>query len=127
MLRYDSGAMSEFIVYESPASAARNLEDTGKFGNILSKLSDAGVKLECVLVKDGTEITGEAFELYAEKKDLCLPMAAYMGVAICSGRYPTEQEIVDYVDVPSGILDAERTVLAQANDLPPACGCRRRS
>lgn len=119
--------MSEFVVYESPFSMARDLEDAGRFENTLNRLSAAGISIRCIAVKDGSEIDGEASELYSDMGDQCLPMATYMGVTICSGRYPSDQEIVDYVDVPSGILDAERTTLAQANDLPPACGCRRRS
>lgn len=119
--------MAEFVVYESPSSMARDLEDAGRFENTVRKLSSVGIVIECRAVKDGSEIDGEASELYRDTGDGCLPMASYMGVVVCSGRYPTDQEIVDYVDVPPGTLDAERTTVAQANDLPPACGCRRRS
>lgn len=120
-------SMAEFIVYESMSSIARDLEDAGRFENTVRKLSAVGIMMECRAVKDGSEIDGEASELYRDAGDGCLPMATYMGVVVCSGRYPTDQEIVDYIDVPPGTLDAKRTTLAQANDLPPACGCRRRS
>lgn len=117
----------DFIIYESPSSIARDLEDAGRFQNSLDRLKDVGIDITCVLCKDGSELSDDAADLYAEQGDSCLPMGVYSSVVICSGRYPTDQELVDYIDVPSGTLSAERTTLAQANDLPPSCGCRVRS
>lgn len=117
----------DFVVYESPKSMSRDLEDAGRFQLSLDKLKDAGISVRCVLCTDGSELCGEAEELYSEHGDDCLPLATYSCVIICQGRYPTDQELVDYLDVPTGTLSAERAVLAQANDLPPSCNCRRKS
>lgn len=118
----------DLIVYESPSSMSRDLEDAGRFQISMEKLKGVGIDVPCILCKDGSELSGEAAELYAEQGDSCLPMATYSCVIICSGRYPTDQELVDYIDgVPTGTLSAERAVLAQANDLPPSCSCRRKS
>ena len=118
---------NEFTVYDSPGSISRDLEDAGRFQNSVNLLKDAGVIVNCVLCKDGSELSGEAAELYSEMGEACLPMATYSDVVICQGRYPTDQELVDYIDVPPCVLPAERMILASANDLPPSCNCKRRS
>ncbi len=118
---------ADFVVYESPSSVLRDPKDTERFEKSYGKLSDAGVKIERITVNNADNLSSEAAEYYAEQKDACLPMGVYLGAVICSGRYPSDQEIVDYVDVPRGTLDVERWVLAQANDIQSDCTCRRSS
>lgn len=121
------GMSADFVVYESPSSVLRDPKDTERFEDSFRKLSDAGIIIERVTVNSQSELCPEAAEYYGEQGDACLPMGVYLCTVICSGRYPSDQEIVDYIDVPHGILNTERWTLAQANDLPPDCTCRRSS
>ena len=67
---------------------------------------------------------GEAREIFLAGSFGALPVTEFEHVAVTEGSYPTDQEIVDYVDVPDGVLNVRRASVRPANEMEsPCCAC----
>ena len=118
--------MASMTVYET--SDSRATDDAMRFSASVAKLAAVGIAVARVVVDGpGSIPEGEVREMFAENGTASLPAAEYGGVAVCTGAYPTDQELADFLDVPDGVLSVNRNRgPAMANDIPPACGIRPR-
>ena len=118
--------MNPMTVYETADSM--KTEDGARFTASLEKLATARIAVERVTVACPGDIPdGEVRDIVTEEGLSALPAAEFGGVAVCTGAYPTDQELADFLDVPDGVLSVNRSRgPAMANDIPPACGIRPR-
>lgn len=104
----------------------RDTDDGVRFLNSVQALEKAGISVNTVLCASEDDVPEGDIRDSHESGDM-LPAAEYEGVAVCVGRYPTDQELADYLEVPDGVLSVDRSRgPAMANDLPAACGIRAR-
>lgn len=113
------------MIYESEASM--DTPDRVRFGSSCILLNQAGIPVLRVLCSSETDVPdGDIRDSY--ESGSLLPAADYDGVAVCVGRYPTDRELANYLDVPHGVLSVDRTrVPPMANDMMPHCFIRPRT
>lgn len=118
--------MASMTVYETADSGAT--DDAMRFSASVAKLAAVGITVARVVVDGpGSIPEGEVRDIVTEEGFSALPAAEFGGVAVCTGAYPTDQELADFLDVPDGVLSVNRSRgPAMANDIPPACGIRPR-
>lgn len=89
----------------------------------VGKLRSAGIEFPIIRVESTEDFitVGEASEEVARSGMDILPVLEYEGVIVCSRSYPTDQELVDYIDVPEGVLSAKRASLPAANEMEFSC------
>ena len=119
---------SLMTVYESEESRARPSAKLEGFERFLSKLGELGIGLRRILCSEKSDIDSEeALELVSRMGMSVLPVTVYDGVCVEAGRYPDDQTLVDYLDVPDGVLGADRTRAPEMpNDMTPHCFLRPR-
>ena len=116
-------------VYESEESRRRNPADASRFDASRSALQSIGIPVDVVPIETAEDMDagGEARQFIEENGPGSLPVTEYEGVLVCTGSYPSDQDLADFLDVPDGILSVDRTrPPAMSNDLPPSCCCRPR-
>mgnify|MGYP002520632528 FL=1 len=116
-------------VYESEESRRRDPAGASRFDASRSALRSIGIPVKVVSVTGAGDVDddGEARQFIEENGPGSLPVTEYEGVVVCSGGYPSDQDLADFLDVPDGVLSADRTrPPAMGNDLPPSCCCRPR-
>ncbi len=122
----------DLMVYESEESRTKDSEGTTRFYWSFKKLKEAGISIERVMCSSPEDIDGdsEAGQLVRANGMSALPIAEFRGVVIASESYPTDKDLVNYLDLPEGTLDVDRDgAPAMTNDLPPpdACDVRPRN
>ncbi|MCQ2079510.1 MAG: arsenic metallochaperone ArsD family protein [archaeon] len=117
---------SDLIVFDSPESRERCLEDHVRFLTSVEKLSNVGIIVRSVLISSADDLdpSSEAYEMMVSDGPSILPLTVYDGVVIETYEYPSDKVLVDYLEVPDGILKAERTRQPAANDMPCVCWAR---
>ena len=116
--------MAVLTVYDCEDFRTSHNEEFSRFKRSADLVGDA---VAIVCVKSAEDIPpGEARDSFNERSFACLPLTDFDGVVVVEGDYPADQEIVDYVDVPDGVLDAKRDGFKPANELEFSCSCCRR-
>jgi hypothetical protein len=115
--------VSDLIIYEPVEYGDK--EDFTRFEESAKKLANMGITIDRIKCSDVSDVPSccEAFELVKEKGLAVLPITDYMGVVVFSEKYPDDQTLADYLDVPDGVLSANKKGAPSLNDLPPACSC----
>lgn len=111
--------MSQLTVYDCASARERLPLEYKAFKESADAVGPAISIVEVHSVDDFPD--GEARRIFIEESFDALPVTEFKGAAVTEGSYPTDQEIVDYVDVPEGVLGAKRTVLRAANDFESPC------
>lgn len=114
-----------FTVYESMECREAKLEERVAFMQSVEKLAKVGIEVTIVSVSSSSDIDecSEAWELVENDGMPCLPVSDYNGVVVDSGDYPSDQILADYLDVPDGILSANKTSGPAAGDNMQSCCC----
>lgn len=116
-------------VYESEESRGRDPADTQRFDASCRRLAEAGIGLRRVMCSSPADVdsAGEALSAVRERGMAALPICEYQGVDVTDGRYPSDQDLADFLDVPDGVLSVNRTRPPRmSNDAPPTCFIRPR-
>ncbi len=112
-------------VYESEECRSKDPEDRERFDRSYEALRAAGIgirRVEC----SGTDDVAfdDARQILDEQGMAALPITEYQDVMIESGRYPTDQDLADFLDAPDGTLSVNKQgPPAMGNDIMPACAC----
>ncbi|HKM09454.1 MAG TPA: arsenic metallochaperone ArsD family protein [Candidatus Methanomethylophilaceae archaeon] len=111
-------------VYDSAAARKKHASDYKRFNKSMETLKKEGFKIEYLDCKSVADIpSGEAKEL-AEKDGFdVLPIAVFMDAVISSGKYVTDQDLVDYLEVPDGTIDAKRSKPTPLYEEGPPLSC----
>ncbi len=110
------------VVYESMESRSRDPADTERFETSFAALREMGIRIGRVTVNGPEDLDpeGEASRIVAEDGMSALPITEYQDVDIAIGRYPSDQELVDFLDAPDGTFGISRSKApAMNNDLMP--------
>lgn len=117
-------AISEFVVYETMVTRERLADQRRGYLESAEKLKAAGIRVRDVLVETPADIDPDAVDV-DPKTMVCadLPVSVYMGVVVDRGEYPTDQILVDYLDVPDGTLSVDRKRPLMPGDGDPSQPC----
>lgn len=117
-------AVSEFVVYETEVTRERLTEQRKGYLESAEKLKAVGIRVRDVLVETPADIDPDAVDV-DPKTMVCadLPVSVYMGVVVDRGEYPTDQILVDYLDVPDGTLSVDRKRPLMPGDGDPSQPC----
>lgn len=116
----------EFKVFESSESKNKDPADTKRFESSLEALAKVGIhvqRIKCSSVSDIDE-EEDAFEIISEEGMSALPIAEYGKVAVSVGKYPDDQTLANFLDVPNGTLSVDKQLGPNINDLGPAYNCQ---
>jgi len=116
-------------IFESLESKNRDPADTKRFEASLRALAKIGIHVQRIKCSSISEIDEEddAFEIVSEKGLSALPIAEYGKVAISVGKYPDDQSLANFLDVPNGTLSVDKQLGPNINDLGPAYSCQRQA
>ena len=98
-------------VYDSEAARKKYASDYNRFKNSMDILKKKKFKVNHVDCKSVADVkgNGEAQELVEIEGLDALPVAEYHGAIIAQGEYVSDQDLVDFLEVPDGVLDAKRS------------------
>ncbi|MGI6472295.1 MAG: hypothetical protein ACOX1N_04440 [Candidatus Methanomethylophilaceae archaeon] len=113
------------IVYDSEAARKKYASDYNRFKDSMDALLKKGFKVEYVDCKSAADVKGdgEAQELVEEEGFDVLPIAEFMGAIITSGEYVSNQDLVDFLEVPDGVIDAVRSKPPPLYETGPPLDC----
>ena len=102
---------AQMIIYDSEKARKKNASDSSRLMVSLEKLKKAGINVKYVDCKSASDVKGdgEAFDLVSKKGIGVLPLAEYDGALIAEGHYVSDQDLVDFLDVPNGVLSVNRS------------------
>ncbi|MDY0293558.1 MAG: arsenic metallochaperone ArsD family protein [Candidatus Methanomethylophilaceae archaeon] len=114
-----------FVVFESRESREKYSQNAKRFDDSVEALSKIGIKVDRVMCVSPSDVGGgaEAEELVSQKGLGILPVAEYDGVVVSEGEYPSDQVLADWLDVPDGVLSANKQMPPSINDMEPPCTC----
>lgn len=117
-------AVSEFVVYETEVTRERLADQRKGYLESAEKLRAVGIRVRDVLVGTPADIDPDAVDV-DPRTMVCadLPVSVYMGVVVDRGEYPTDQILVDYLDVPDGTLSVDRKRPLMPGDGDPSQPC----
>ncbi len=94
------------IVYDSEEARKKYASDYSRFKKSMDTLLKKDFKIQYIDCKSAKDVAGdgEARELVKEKGLGVLPISEYMGAIITSGKYISDQDLVDFLEVPDGVL-----------------------
>ncbi|MBQ8179633.1 MAG: arsenic metallochaperone ArsD family protein [Candidatus Methanomethylophilaceae archaeon] len=100
---------SKLTVYEAPGSTGQRNDDAARFHSSVERLAEAGIDVRCITCRRPSDMDtrGEAWETLSSEGLGSLPLAEYDGVLISSGRYPSDQELADFLSPPDGTLSVD--------------------
>ncbi len=113
------------IVYDSGAARKKHASDYKRFKKAKDALLKAGFNVEYVDCKSAADVTGDGEAQALVKADGfdVLPIAEYEGAVITSGGYVSNQDLVDFLEVPDGVIDAVRSKPPPLYETGPALDC----
>lgn len=113
------------IVYDSEEARKKYASDYNRFKESMDALLKGGFKVEYVDCKSAADVTGdgEAQELVEEEGFDVLPIAEFMGAVITSSEYVSNQDLVDFLEVPDGVIDAVRSKPPPLYETGPPLDC----
>ena len=113
------------IVYDSEAARKKHASDYKRFKKAMDALLKEGFKVEYVDCKSAADVTGdgEAQALVKAEGFDVLPIAEYEGAVITNGEYVSNQDLVDFLEVPDGVIDAVRSKPPPLYETGPALDC----
>jgi len=116
--------MASLTVYESEDNKRTRMEERGRFMGSVSRLEPHGIAIGVSTISSPSDLPpgSEASSLVDEKGLSVLPITVFDDVVVDSGSYPPDSVIVDYVDVPEGVLGAKRSS-APENKMEYCCMC----
>ena len=112
-------------VYDSEAARKKYSSDYNRFKESMNILKKKGFKVDYVDCKSVADIKGdgEAQELVEIEGLGTLPIAEFHGAIISYGEYVSDQDLVDFLEVPDGVLDAERSKPPTLYETGPPLAC----
>lgn len=114
---------SDFKIYEP--TDYRNKADLERFEDSVGKLHSVGIEVERITCSDISVIPqdSETYDLVKQNGLKALPVADYLGTVVCSGEYPDDQTLADYLDAPNGTLSADKKTAPPLYNLMPPSTC----
>lgn len=115
------------IVYDSEEARKKYASDYSRFMKSMNALLKEDFKIEYIDCKSAEDVTGdgEAKELVEEKGFGVLPISEYMGAVITSGEYISDQDLVDFLEVPDGVLGVTRSKPKPLYETGPPLDCKQ--
>lgn len=111
-------------VYDSAAARKKYASDYERFKKSMETLKKAGFQVEYFDCKSAADIpSGEAKELVETDGFDVLPIAVFMDAVIESGKYVSDQDLVDFLEVPDGTIDAKRSKPTPLYEDGPPLSC----
>lgn len=117
-------SINEFVVYETDVTRKRLSDQRRSYLESVEKLKAIGYRVRDVLVETPQDIDPDDLDVDLDTLTCAdLPVCVYSGVVVDRGEYPTDRVLVDYLDVPDGVLSVNRIRPLMPGDGDPSQPC----
>lgn len=105
--RCDTIADHDTVVYETDDS--EDLPDAARFETSVNAPSCVSIGFNRMLCSSPSDLPeGEAPDIVTDMGMDAPPITLYQDIPVVVGEHPSDQDLVNYLDVPDGVLDANR-------------------
>lgn len=120
----DNNFMADMIVYDTKESRSKMKADYERFLKSVEALKKEKIIVKVVLCSSVSDVKGAEASDYAKSHGLeGLPVAEYEGVALSEGKYPSDSDLANFLEVPEGVLSVGRDRVAFPNEYNEGGAC----